>query len=89
MFEINNMTEQKDWYVYILECQDGNYYTGVSNDIEKRMKVHKSGKGSKCVRQKGFSHLIAKKKCGNKSDAFKAEYWIKKRPRNEKLDFFR
>ena len=34
------------WYIYILECLDGSYYTGVTNNLEKRMKTHQSGKGS-------------------------------------------
>jgi putative endonuclease len=80
---------EKIWYVYILQCRDGSYYTGVTNDLEKRMKAHASGKGSKCVRRKGFSHLIATKACKDKSDACKAEYWIKQMPRNEKLNAFR
>ena len=82
------MTE-KSWYVYILECLDGTYYTGVTNDIEKRMKAHKSKKGSKYVMRHGFSHLIATKVCKDKSDAFRTEYWIKKLPRNEKLNAFK
>jgi predicted GIY-YIG superfamily endonuclease len=53
------------------------------------MKIHKSGKGSKYVRQKGFKYLIATKLCKDKSDACKAEYWIKKMPRNEKLNAFK
>ena len=80
---------EKSWYIYILECQDGSYYTGVTNDVEKRMKAHKENKGSKYVKSRGFSHLIATKICKDKSDACKAEYWIKKMPKSEKLDAFR
>jgi putative endonuclease len=76
---------EKIWYVYLLECRDGSYYTGVTNDLEKRMKAHASGKGSKFVRSKGFSHLIATKACKDRSDACKAEYWIKQMPRDEKI----
>ncbi len=83
------MSVDKKWFVYILECLDGTYYTGVTNDVDKRMLVHKSGKGSKYVKRKGFSHLIASKACKDKSDACKTEYWIKQLPKNEKLDFFR
>ena len=79
----------KQWVVYILQCLDGTYYTGVTNDVENRMKVHKSGKGSKYVARHGFSHLIATKVCKDKSDACKAEYWVKKMPRNEKVDWFK
>jgi len=46
---------KKQWYVYILECEDGSFYTGVTNDVDKRMKAHADGKrGSKYVYNKGF-----------------------------------
>ena len=80
---------EKAWFVYILECQDGSFYTGVTNDLDKRMKAHAEGKGSKYVWRKGFSHLIASKECKDKSDACKAEYWIKKLPKWEKVDWFK
>ena len=80
---------EKIWCVYILECLDGSYYTGATNDLKKRINAHENGKGSKYVRRKGFSHLIAARTCKNKSDALKAEYKIKQIPREEKLSFFR
>ena len=43
---------KKQWYVYILECQDGSFYTGVAKDIDARMKAHATGKGSKYVYKK-------------------------------------
>jgi len=78
----------KKWFVYILECCDGSYYTGVTNDLDSRMKVHASGKGSKYVAKKGFKELLRAKPCDDKSDACKAEYCIKKLPRGEKLGWF-
>ena len=80
--------QEKNWYVYILECLDGSYYTGITNDIVKRMTAHKSGKGSKYVLSKGFGHLISSKNYPNKSEALKAEYNIKQLSKNEKLSFF-
>lgn len=79
---------KKQWYVYILECQDGSFYTGVTNDLDKRMKTHAEGKGSKYVCQKGFKKLLRAKLCRDKSDACKCEYQIKKLPRNQKLGWF-
>ena len=78
----------KHWYVYILECCDNSFYTGVTNDVDKRMKAHADGKGSKYVCQKGFKELLATRKCKDKSDACKAECQIKKLPRGQKLDWF-
>ena len=80
---------EKKWFVYILECGDGSYYTGVTNDVDKRMKVHAEGKGSKYVYKKGFGKLLFARPCENKSDACKCEYEIKRLPRNQKLDWFK
>ena len=80
---------QKKWVVYILECGDGSYYTGVTNDVDKRMKAHAEGNGSKYVYKKGFRKLLFAKPCKDKSDACKCEYEIKQLPRDQKLDWFK
>lgn len=79
---------EKQWYVYILECGDGSFYTGVTNDVDARMKAHAEGKGSKYVYQKGFGKLLRVKECKDKSDACKCECEIKKLVRGEKLGWF-
>ncbi len=79
---------KKQWCVYLLECQDGSFYTGVTNDIDARMKAHSEGSGSKYVYKKGFKALLKVKMCKDKSDACKCEYEIKQLPRNEKLGWF-
>ncbi len=79
---------EKSWYVYILECNDGSFYTGVTNDLDVRMNAHATGKGSKYVSRKGFKELLRVKLCKDKSDACKCEYAIKQLPRNEKLSWF-
>ena len=79
---------EKQWNVYIIECQDGSFYTGVTNDVDARIKAHAEGKGSKYVYNKGFKKLLRTKACKNKSDACKCEYEIKQLPRNKKLDWF-
>lgn len=79
----------KEWFVYLLECKDGSFYTGVTNDLDKRMKTHATGKGSKYVYRKGFKQLLASKPCIDKSEACKFEYQIKQLPRNEKLGWFK
>ena len=79
---------KKQWFVYLLECQDNSFYTGVTNDLDKRMNLHATGKGSKYVYQKGFKQLLKAKPCKDKSTACKCEYEIKKLPRNMKLGWF-
>ncbi|NOZ80950.1 MAG: GIY-YIG nuclease family protein [DPANN group archaeon] len=78
----------KQWCCYILECQDDSLYTGMTNDIERRMAAHTAGTGSKYVRQKGFSRLLHVIKAVDKVDAAKMEYRIKQLERNEKITFF-
>ena len=78
----------KKWYVYIIECQDGSFYTGVTNNIDSRMNAHAIGKGSKYVCNKGFRKLIKSKQCKDKSTACKCEYAIKQLPKNKKLSWF-
>lgn len=75
------------YFVYILECQDGSFYTGIAKDLEKRMQEHKTGKGSKYVRLKGFKELLKFSECRDKSEALKLEYRIKKMPKFDKLKF--
>jgi len=79
---------EKIWYVYILQCKDNSFYTGVTNNIELRMKAHATGKGSKYVHRKGFKKLLKTKQCKNKSEACKYEYAIKQLPRKMKLGWF-
>jgi len=78
----------KQWCVYLLECGDGSFYTGVTNDVDSRMNLHINGKGSKYVYKKGFKQLLRVKPCKDKSDACKCEYVIKKLSRSEKLGWF-
>jgi putative endonuclease len=79
---------KKQWQVYLLECQDGSFYTGVTNNLDVRMRVHEEGKGSIYVYQKGFKKLLRTKQCKNKSEAYKCEYAIKQLPKNKKLSWF-
>lgn len=81
--------EKKIWHVYILECLNGNFYTGVTNNIEKRMITHQKGNGSKYVKRYGFKKLLYHKECENRSDACKKEYFIKQLKKYEKLEWFR
>lgn len=77
------------WFVYLLQCQDDSLYTGITNDVEKRMSVHAAGKGSKYVARKRFRRLLYTIKAIDKIDAAKMEYRIKQLVRNDKIDFFR
>ena len=76
------------WFVYILECFDESLYTGITNDLDKRMLSHKKGTGSKYVRAKRFKQILHAISVENKSEAAKIEYKIKQLERNDKITFF-
>ena len=82
------MVTKKSWYVYILECYDESLYTGITNDLEKRMVAHKTGKGSKYVRSKRFKKVLHAISMKDKSESAKIEYKIKQLERNDKITFF-
>jgi len=79
-------TERAEWYLYMIRCNDGALYTGISNDVDKRFNMHQeSGKqGSKYLRGKGPLELVFQKKAGDKSDALKMELEIKKLTKPQK-----
>ena len=73
------------WYVYIAECRDGTYYTGVTNDLEKRMTDHNNSTlGAKYTRARRPVKLVYSKRKKNKSYAMKEEALIKKMKRGDK-----
>jgi predicted GIY-YIG superfamily endonuclease len=43
------MKKKKNWSVYIVRCRDGSLYTGISNDVKRRMEIHNTGKGAKYI----------------------------------------
>lgn len=72
------------WYVYLVECADGSFYTGISNNVEKRIVKHNSSQGAKYTKTRLPVKLIYKEKCGSKSDASKREYELKQLTRSQK-----
>ena len=43
----------EDWFVYIVECADRTFYTGITNDLERRVDEHNAGKGARYTRGRG------------------------------------
>lgn len=77
------MTE-KAWYVYVLRCGDGTLYTGITTDVQARLKTHRSGKGAKYTRGRLPLELVYEEACEGKSQALKRELAIKALSREEK-----
>ncbi|MDP8216024.1 MAG: GIY-YIG nuclease family protein [Candidatus Kaelpia imicola] len=72
------------FYVYILECKDKTYYTGYTNNIEARIKLHNSGKGAKYTKDRRPVKLTWVKKYKYFKRAFMKELEIKRMSRKKK-----
>jgi len=77
--EVNEMN-----YTYILQCSDGTYYTGWTNDIAKRLKTHNEGKGAKYTRARLPVTLAYYEAFETKEEAMRREWEIKQLSRKEK-----
>lgn len=72
------------YFVYILECTDGTFYTGITTDIKKRFLAHKEKKGGRYTAAKGVRRIVYSEKSEDRSNASKREWAIKKMTRKEK-----
>ena len=81
------MQESWKWYVYIIECKDGLYYTGITWNVELRMDQHAMGKGSKFTSKHGFKRLCYVEEYSNLNEARAREIQLKdfSRKKKEKL----
>ncbi len=77
--------KEKIWYVYILRCRDDTLYTGITDDISRRLAVHNSGKGAKYTRSRTPVALCYQEEAESYSAALRREYAIKQLTRREKL----
>ena len=72
-------------YTYILECSDGTYYTGWTNDLEKRVKMHNAGRGAKYTRARRPVILAYYEVFQTKEEAMRREWEIKQLSRKLSL----
>lgn len=79
------------YYVYMLRCNDGSLYTGITNNLEKRLEMHKGNLpgGAKYTRAKGAGEFEAVFEVENRSEASKLEYRIKHMTKKQKEDVLR
>ena len=71
-------------YTYILKCGDGTYYTGWTNDLEKRLLSHNNGTGSKYTRTRLPVEMVYFESFETKQEAMRREWEIKHMSRADK-----
>ncbi len=75
------------WHLYILRCNDNTFYTGITNDVQRRLKMHNDGKASRYTRSRRPVILIYQERCRNKSSALKKECKVKFLSRKGKEEY--
>ena len=74
-----------NWCVYLLECTDGTYYCGTTNNLRKRMNDHCMGRGAKYTRGRGPFKLLGQSAPMTHGESLSLEYKVKKQPKHKKL----
>ncbi|MCX5680407.1 MAG: GIY-YIG nuclease family protein [Candidatus Omnitrophica bacterium] len=80
---------KNEFFVYIIECRDGTYYTGYTPDLENRLRAHNSGKGAKYTRSRRPVRLVWCREYKNFKKAVSEEARIKRLKRVQKEELVR
>jgi putative endonuclease len=77
------------WLVYVLECDNGSYYTGVTNDLKKRFAAHRAGRGARYTRMHPPVRILMTVPAATKNQSLQLEIWLKRKGRTVKEGLFR
>ena len=83
---MSESNSKQEWYLYMIECKDSKLYTGITNDLDRRVKQHNCGKGCRFTKFRIPVRLIYKKVYSSKDEALKREAEIKGWRKDRKLE---
>ena len=72
------------YFVYLVQCVDGTYYSGSTNNLDARIRLHNAGNGAKYLRGRGPVRLVYAKAYGYYKNALRAESYLKRQTRTYK-----
>lgn len=78
------MTTEITWYLYLLRCANGDLYTGITTDVQRRLDQHANNRGARRLRGQGPLQLVFSCPAGTHSRALRLEYRVKKLSRIQK-----
>jgi putative endonuclease len=84
----NNASSSSYW-LYILQCNDGTFYTGICKNTAKRLSQHNAGTGAKYTKHRTPVILVYSEECASRSTALKREYAIKQLSRTQKSNLIK
>jgi len=73
------------FYVYVVLCEDGSFYTGYCKDVERRMRLHVVGKGARYTRIHRPKKLVYVEEFGSRAEAMRRERKVKTLNHHQKL----
>ena len=76
------------WYVYIVECRDGSYYTGITTNLQRRIGMHNAGTASRYTRTRRPVRYRYAEVRRSQSAALKREFELKSWRRAKKTELF-
>ena len=82
--ELKNVPPRRGWFLYILKCHDGTFYTGITTDLKRRLKMHNDGKASRYTRTRRPVMLSYQEVCPSRTQAMMRECAVKSFPRGKK-----
>lgn len=83
--EASPQVPSESWFLYILKCKDGTFYTGVTKDLARRHKMHNDGKASRYTRVRLPVEMIYHEECGSRTQALVRECAVKALPKEKKI----
>jgi putative endonuclease len=78
--------EKKSYYVYLLLCDDGSYYTGYTNNMASRLERHKKGHGARYTRMRKPKRVVYVEEFRRRGDATRREQQIKALSHRKKVE---
>jgi len=78
-----------NWYVYILRCKNGTFYSGITSNIKRRFLEYKEGGGGRYTRLSKMDEMVYWEKCDTKEEALRREKQIKGWRKDKKLNLIR
>ncbi len=79
--------DERQWCLYLIECQDGSFYAGITNNLAARYEAHAAGRGARYTRAHPPLRLIGAKAYENRAEASRAEWEIKQLPKHRKVAY--
>ena len=78
---------RRGWCLYLVACADGTLYTGITNDLQRRIDQHNRGTASRYTRSRLPVQLVYSEGCRGKSGALKKEHRVKSLSRRAKEEY--